>query len=107
MKSRSLNNDELNFIKDNLDKLTIKEIIDHLNISIHFLYKILKDHELKKKYVIRDRVEKRENYKSWSKEETEFLKVNYENKTVKEIADELNRSFHSVKAKVKLLGLYK
>ncbi|PTD94819.1 hypothetical protein C9439_00650 [archaeon SCG-AAA382B04] len=41
----------------------------------------------------------------WTDEDAQFLKVNYKKKSIKEIADILNRSYKAIQAKADKLGL--
>ena len=45
-------------------------------------------------------------YKYWTKDEINYLKSNFTNKTLKEIAKDLGRTYHSLTNKFKKLGLY-
>lgn len=107
---RILSGEELKFIKNNLDKLTIKQLCTELKISQSVLYRNLKQNNLKKKYVLTDRTPKRRGnlkYRAWTREELDFLEKNYSKMNTKEIVNILDRSYYAIMSMVKKKGLYK
>ena len=45
--------------------------------------------------------------KSWSKDEEDFIRINYTDYTDEELAEKMNRTFRSVKTKRERLGLFR
>jgi len=74
---------------------TNEEIAETLGVGISFLYKIKKDHKIKVNPV------KSRYGTRWTKYEINKLKVLYTSNTTKECAIILNRTFESVKTKLK------
>lgn len=87
--------DELNYIINNYNKNTVKELSIKLNKSENNLYRVIRKLGLKK-----------QNHKQWSEDEKEYLRNNYM-KTSEEIAIVLSRSITSINAQREALGLIK
>lgn len=88
---------EREFLKENIDKKTPKEIGEELGRSKHSVFRKRKELGLETPFVGIGR--------GWTDEEIDYLVENYDEKTAEEIGDELNRSIDSVQGKVKNLGL--
>lgn len=82
------------FIKENFNKMSKKEIADKLNISYNKLDWIIRKLNLR-------------HYKSkkYSEQEIEFIKNNYPKYGSKYCAEKLNRSENAINKKIKKLGL--
>lgn len=79
----------IDFIKENVDKYTRKELAEKLGITVSKLYKLLEECGIKKN----EKLSKNAKNKRWTEKEIKSLeKYRNENKTVKEIAELLNRS---------------
>lgn len=86
------------FIKDNYEKMTIKELMTSLNKCESTIYKAIKKLNL----YYEDR-----SGKVWTETEITYLKQNYLNQTVSELAIHLKRSKKGVQGKLHGLGLRK
>lgn len=107
---RRLDEKEAIFIKNNLDKLSVKQICSELKVSQKVFYRYLKENNLRKKYVLTDHTPKKRGnskYRVWTNEELYFLKANYPKMETKKIMDKLNRTYYSIMSMVKKRGLYK
>lgn len=85
------------------EDISRKQLSKELGISIGTLYKKSKELGLKKDI----RFSKNARSKRWSGQDIEFIKKNYKNKTYKQMASFLGRTFASVLQKTHELGLEK
>lgn len=98
---------EVEFIKNNNDIMQLKDILKELKISdVKYKYILNKYKIPNKKRVIKKPLGQYKGLE-WSEYEINYLTENYSKYSAKEIAKTLNRSYHSIMAKVKRLGLYK
>lgn len=86
--------EELNYIKENYDDMTVQELATNLNKTNGSISNAIRKMGLMK-----------QPHKLWTEEEIQYLKDNYINKTSEEIAGYLNRSVHSINAERNRLGL--
>lgn len=91
---KNYTNEEINYIKDNFENMTTKQLASNLNKKESSIYNAIRKLELKK-----------QTHKPWSEEENDFLKENYLNMTNSEIAKKLGRSFNSISAQLDRLNL--
>ncbi len=94
IKIRNYTNEDIEYIKNNYNKLTIKQLVQVLNKSESSIYNAIRKLGLKKQI-----------HKSWSDSENLFLKKNYLNMSNSELAEALNRSFNSISAQLDRLNL--
>ena len=92
MASKLWTDEEINFLKENWNIKTHKEIAKELNRSISSIA-----NKTRKMRLV-------DNSNKWTKEEEEFLKENYF-KDMDFLADKLNKSYDSIKSKKFKLGL--
>ena len=92
MASRLWTDEEINFLKGNLNKKTHKEIAKELNRSISSIA-----NKTRKMRLV-------DNTNKWTDEEVEFLKENYF-KDMDFLVSKLNKSYDSIKSKKFKLGL--
>lgn len=93
---RNYTNEELEYIKNNYNNMTIKELSAQINKSESSISNAIRKLGLIKQV-----------HNKWSEEENQYLTDNYEIKTAEEIATYLNRTTASVIAQVDRLGLTK
>ena len=91
---KNYTNEEINYIKDNFENMTTKQLASNLNKKESSIYNAIRKLGLKK-----------QTHKPWSEEENDFLKENYLNMTNSEIAKKLGRSFNSISAQLDRLNL--
>jgi predicted transcriptional regulator len=91
---RNYTQEELEYIKENYNKMTVKEIAEKLNKSVGSISNATRKMGLIKQL-----------HKPWTLYEIEYLKNNYIQKTSEEIGEYLNRSTQSVNAERDRLGL--
>ena len=94
IKIRNYANEEIKYIEDNYNNLSVKQIAEKLNKKEGSIYNAIRKLGLKK-----------QEHKPWTDEEKIFLKENYMNMTNGEIAIKLNRTFNSISAQMDNLGL--
>ena len=87
--SRRWTDKELEFLKENGEKMSIGEIAKALNRTRDSVSSRLRRHP--------DAVYL---YREWSKDEEEYLKKNYDYSKIKEIAKRLGRTEHSIWLKI-------
>lgn len=87
---------ERNFVIDNYNKMTKKEIANHIGRSESSVKTFGQRNGLCGK-----------SSRKWTDDEIEFLKNNYMNMTQQEMASELGRGYSAIKTKCSLLGLIK
>ena len=92
MANRLWTDEEINFLKENWNKKTHKEIAKELNRSISSIA-----NKTRKMRLV-------DNSNKWTKEEEDFLKENYF-KDLDFLADKLNKTCDAVKSKRFKLGL--
>lgn len=95
---KSWTEEDIQFLKNNGDKLTPQELAGKLNKSLSNVYKYLKQYKLDKW---------RSNGEKWTDEEIQYLKDNYLNMSYVDIAIKLNRTESSISGKLLSLGLKK
>lgn len=99
MKRNKWNNEEIKFLKDNVDKISIKEMsikLERTEKAIRGRFDILG---------ISLRKAKGKEFKEWTTEEDLFLTENYHNYTVKELSKLMGRSELGISARKNVLNL--
>ena len=96
IKIRNYTNENIEYIKNNYNELTTKQIAQVLNKSESSIYNAIRKLGLKKQI-----------HKSWSDAENLFLEENYLNMSNSELAKTLNRSFNSISTQLDKLNLVK
>lgn len=94
IKIRNYTQQELEYIKENYNDMTIKELAVKLNKTEGSV-----NNATRKMGLIK------QPHRSWTQTEIQYLKDNYIEKTSEEIAQYLNRSVHSINAERDKLGL--
>lgn len=94
IKIRNYTNEDIEYIKNNYNKLTVKQIAEILSKSENSIYNAIRKLGLKKQV-----------HKSWSDADNIFLKENYLNMSNSDLAKALHRSFNSVSAQLDRLNL--
>lgn len=82
---KNYTNEELNYIKDNYNNKTIKEISQEINKSFNSVCNAIRKLGLKKQI-----------HNEWTEEEINFLKVNYVSMTSEEISSYVNHSVDAI-----------
>lgn len=95
------NQDDKDFVKNNYDKMTVKEIASILGRTEKSVRSVIERHGLSL-----DSLERNKHF-NWTAESTEFLQDNYKTMSEKAIADALGTNERSVRNKKKKLGLHK
>lgn len=93
-KIKNYNEQEINFIKENYEKMTVKQLAESLNKSKSSI-----------EYAVRKLGLIKQVHKPWTDNECQYLIDNYEEKTSEEIGKHLNRTIHSVNSERDRLGL--
>lgn len=96
--NNDMSENDLNFLKDNYNKLSVIEIAEKLNKSKTTIYK----HIYKLGLHFDNKVGK-----PWTNEEIDYLKNNYKKFTYKKLAEKLNKTEKGVNGKLHGLGLTK
>ena len=92
---------EVNFLKENINKMTYAELARKLKKTPNSVAGKAYRDEIKKK-----KTSKRWKARKWNKKEEDFLIENANKMTTEELADKLNRSYHSIIGKRNLLVKY-
>jgi DNA-binding CsgD family transcriptional regulator len=90
--------EEIEFVRDNYQDMTDKEIAEELNRS---------KHSVRSRRNIEGWNKKTQDEEPWDEEETAFLRENYDDLTASEIADRLGRKVRSVHNKAERIDLRK
>ena len=94
VKIRNYTNEDLDFIKNNYQNMTVKQIAAKLNKTNTSIYNAIQKLGLKK-----------QEHKPWTKVDNDFLLQNYMSMPVKNIADKLGRTCASVNSQLARLNL--
>lgn len=90
--------EEITFLKENAQTMTVKEIMKHINKKSATIYKKIKELDIKKWDA---------NGEQWHEKEVEFLNDNYYLHSYSKIGKILRRSKSSVEQKARNMGLVK
>lgn len=96
IKIKNYTQEELEYIRENYNNMTVQELATKLNKSVGSVGNAVRKMGLKKQI-----------HKSWTDDEINYLKNNYIDKTSEEIGKYLNRSVNSINAERDRLGLVK
>lgn len=94
VKIRNYTNEDLDFIKNNYQNMTVKQIAAQLNKTNSSIHNAIQKLGLKK-----------QEHKPWTKADSDFLIQNYMSMSVKNIADKLGRTCASVNTQLARLNL--
>jgi len=96
MEIKKWKQEEIEFLKENFDKYTIKELANKLDVTVRVAQNMARKLGLAKHV-----------RKAWTTEEDNYLRENYLSMTAKEMAKYLNRGLMSVQGRLQNLNLTK
>jgi len=102
-----MNSQQIEFLKENYNKMTIAELARELGLGYFQVYSTLQKLGIHKKGYKPQKKDKRRKNRVWSDEEIKFLKSNFGKMKAQEIAIRLNRTYWDVIAKARALKLSK
>ena len=94
IKIKNYTNEELEYIKNNYDVMTIQQLSEKLNKTYNSISNAVRKLGIKKQI-----------HKQWTEEENNFLKENYLYMTNEEMSKALKRTFNSISAQMDRLNL--
>ena len=96
IKIKNYTNEDLDYIKNNYQNLTVKQLTEELNKTENSVYNAIRKLGLKK-----------QKHSKWTDEEIIFLKDNYINMTSEELSNYINHSVDAINAMKDRLNLIK
>ena len=100
----SKHRENVEYIKNNYQCKTAKQIANDLNLDITIVQRLIYTHGLQK---TNNHCGKNKTKKNWTQDEIDFLKENYDILTQEEISSILNRTIKSIQKKMSYLGIKK